>query len=71
MSPDEMKRFFLISGVPNSNLLTKLLEVTDPTYSKLVEKVNGWTATQETAKALDLAQQDAAKVNAVRAGGAG
>ena len=71
MGPDEMKRFFLISGITQSGLRTKLLEVTDPTYNKLIEKVNAWTATTETAKALDNAQQEAAKINAVRTGGAG
>ena len=71
MTTDETKRFFMIAGVDNSTLRSKLLEVNEPSYAKLVEKVNLWTSTQETARVLDQAQKEAAKINAVRYNGAG
>ena len=68
MSIDEFQRFFLIAGISNSSLRNKLLEVQDPTFDKLVEKINTWTATQETSKAIAAAQQQDAKVKGVSSG---
>ena len=71
MSTDEYQRFFLIAGISNSSLRNKLLEVVDPTFDKLVEKINTWTATQETSKAIEASQQDAAKVKSVNSANRG
>ena len=71
MSVDETKRFFLISGITHSGLRSKLLDVAEPTYAKLVAKIDAWTAASETARVIEHAQQEAAKVNAVKTNGSG
>ena len=69
MSPDEIKSFFLIAGLNNTSLRNKLLDITEPTFNKLVEKVSAWTATQETAKAIDSTHNEI-KVNAIKSANA-
>ena len=66
MTVDEMRTFFLISGITNSTLRTKLIEMKDPKYEEVCEKVNAWAATSATSKAIEKSQNNEGKVKAVK-----
>ena len=64
-----MRTFFLISGITNTTLRTKLLELKKPKYEEVCEKVNAWAATTSTTKAIEKSQNHEGKANLVKGKG--
>ena len=64
-----MRTFFLISGITNTTLRTKLLELKKPKYEEVCEKVNAWAATTSTTKAIEKSQNHEGKANVVKGKG--
>ena len=66
MSTDQMRVFFLISGITNSTLRNKLIEMQNPTFEQVCQKVNAWTATTSASKAIEKSQGAEGKAKAVK-----
>ena len=66
MSADQIRSFFLIANISNSNLRNKLLEMKDPTYEALITKINTWSATNAASKAIGESLAPDAKVAGVK-----
>lgn len=66
MTIDEMRTFFLISGITNATLRSKLIEMQNPTFEEACNKVNTWTATSSTSKAIEKSQGADGKAKAVK-----
>ena len=66
MSVDQMRTFFLISGITNTTLRNKLIEMQNPTYEEACSKVNSWTATSSASKAIEKVQGTEGKAKAVK-----
>ena len=61
---DKMRSFFLIAGMTNETLRSKMLEMKDPTHEQLLEKISAWTVAKSASKAIgdSLSEQQKAAV---------
>jgi len=71
MTVDQIRIFLLISGITNNTLRKKLIEMDNPTYEQVCAKVNTWTATTTTSKAIEKSQGNDAKAKVVKGGNDG
>ena len=52
MTVDNYRVFFLLAGMDHKVLRTKILEMKDPTYESVVDKIKTWTITQSTSRSI-------------------
>ena len=67
MVADDFKSFILIAGITNQQLRKKLLDIKDPTYMDLCQKVTRWVVATNMEKAITSTNQ-AATINQVNSG---
>ena len=67
MTVDKYRVFFLVAGLNHKTLRNKILDMSDPTYESVVEKIGQWTVTNATSKCIaDNLEGETATVRAVR-----